>query len=268
MLQAELNGKIPSSLINSEDLLTSSVFGTIRYFSSPAFINNIIKQAINMQGENVDIDILPDSLQYHFWPRLENCEPDLIISIQDFSKKVYLICIEAKYFSGKSSYENETLELEERHNYHRDQLAREFEDLCRESTLGILSIKQDSMVKPLLIYLTNDSYMPTKELMESYKAIRQPNVNLTDLYWLSWKSIYNVLQRSVAKTVQDTILLNDLMDLFIRKNLASFGGFTDLKDVVYSDWVYTSNLMEVKWGSIKKLENLSWTYRGKQYENK
>ena len=64
----ELRGKIPqnSSFIYSEDVLTSTIFGNLRYLSSLDILRSFLSKAINLQKQNYSCD-LSNSIKYYFW---------------------------------------------------------------------------------------------------------------------------------------------------------------------------------------------------------
>ncbi|WP_099364491.1 hypothetical protein [Fredinandcohnia onubensis] len=261
MLQAILKGKVPSELVNSEDLLTSSVIGTMRYITNLQILKSILEQAINASNEQLSIDIEIQEVIYYFWPKLENSEPDVLIQLKDSNNQSYIVCIEAKYFSGKSSYEDETVAFDERKNYHRDQLAREIEDLYRLSTLKLLNIKKENINAIQIIYLTNDTYIPIDDIENSSNSIREEKFKKEDIYWLCWKRISNVLRMNWVGTPQDKLLLIDLINLFKRTNLISFGGFEQFYAVEETNWQYTTNMRQLNWRGLNFVENNYWTYR-------
>jgi len=95
MLIAELEGKIPSKLKNSEDLLTSFVFGILKYLSSPFYLQSILQGSFNSTGSNLNFDKELTLCNYVFWPRLNTSEPDLLLHLMDMGGSEYIICIEA-----------------------------------------------------------------------------------------------------------------------------------------------------------------------------
>ena len=115
----ELRGKIPqnSSFIYSEDVLTSTVFGNLRYFSSSLVLNSFLSKAKDLNGNNYKINF-PDKINFHFWEKYPSKtkaqinEPDLILE-----DKNSVLIIECKYHSpldetytgNESEYMNQLL---------------------------------------------------------------------------------------------------------------------------------------------------------------
>src|SRR5688500_11272026 len=113
MTIAELHGKLSSESADdrSEDLLTSDVFGTMRYLAGgEGFLNWFASAKAPVQTGwtfGTMAALLEPTrvvgIRYAFWPMLPNGrEPDvcLLVSLRDADP--LLICIEAKYFSGMS----------------------------------------------------------------------------------------------------------------------------------------------------------------------
>src|SRR4051794_23437755 len=77
MLMAQLRGKLPSEIwLGSEDLLTSAVFGTLRYLP-PTTVAALLSLATPLEG-SMRLT-LSGALEWHFWPWWEICEPDVVI---------------------------------------------------------------------------------------------------------------------------------------------------------------------------------------------
>ena len=94
MLQAEIKGKFNS---NSEDVLTSSVIGSMRYLSSPLFFVGLLNRCINVHGEFLRINESVKKVAFLFWERLENSEPDVLAILENEDSTYHIVCIEAKF---------------------------------------------------------------------------------------------------------------------------------------------------------------------------
>ncbi|MFE8700752.1 hypothetical protein ACFYKX_09010 [Cytobacillus sp. FJAT-54145] len=203
---------------------------------------------------------------YEFWPRLDNSEPDVLLRLIDENHQQYLVCIEAKYWSDKSSDEDTTTEVEERQTWQRDQLAREIEDMHKELCHILMEIHQDKLMGTVLVYLTNDTYLHFKELKESVEHVRGIDFPINQLYWLSWKQIYNVIHTlKDFKTKQDEMLLSDLKRLLRKKGLVSFNGFHHHMKFVYPyETKYQSERTEkdLQWSELKEVNKMGWSYGG------
>lgn len=266
MLIAELEGKIPSKLKNSEDLLTSSVFGILKYLSSPHYLQSILQSSFNASGTNLTFNNEFTLCKYVFWPRLNTSEPDLLLHLTDTNGSEYIICIEAKYYSGKSSEEDTSIEIENRNNSQRDQLAREVEDIHTNFCINLLNANKDKLQKQLLIYLTNDSVFPFESIEKSQQHI-QINSSKLDIYWLSWSNIYLTLKNiHDYKTTQDALLLDDLKRFLEHKGLGTFNGFTqNFKKVPLIKLDYTTSKDTFNaWINLLEVKTVDWKYGGSE----
>jgi hypothetical protein len=91
MFQAELNGKLPSSASDREDVLTSNVFSFLKYSHRQTYL----RQFLRLAGLNIKTSEL-HRVKFEFWPNYDDgTEPDVIIE----TDTCYLL-VEAKYFSA------------------------------------------------------------------------------------------------------------------------------------------------------------------------
>lgn len=132
MLMALLRGKLSLDQENMEDILTSNVFGVLKYLPPGVALVPFLGKAATPEPEkeyplaNLSSDVV---VKYEFWPWLAEpgralSEPDVLIRIDDPDGKRIVVLIEAKYLSGKSSEEDGT-------EHPNDQLAREWDNLQR-----------------------------------------------------------------------------------------------------------------------------------------
>ncbi|OLS37730.1 hypothetical protein [Bacillus sp. MRMR6] len=268
MIVAELNGKIPSALQNYEDILTSSVIGLFQYLSSPTYFQKVLESCVNINGHQLTFDSPIIECNFVFWPKLENSEPDVLLQVKTKSDSEFLICIEAKYWSDKSSYEDQSVDLQNRTNGQRDQLAREIEDIHKDNCLRYLNINKNKLNSIAMIYLTNHTYLPKQEILESILHVNGIVFRKEQLYWLTWREIHNTISnlRSFL-TVQDLKLLTDLQRLLEKKGLQSFNGFQQHVEIVSEiNITYNSPLNSYSWNYYKDVKKLNWNYGGNQNE--
>jgi len=262
MLQAEIKGKFYSS---SEDVLTSSVIGSMRYLSSPSFFVELLNNSFNGNGEALHVDGTIKKITYLFWERLENSEPDVLVMLENEDATYHVICIEAKFLSGKYSKEDETVDLMERKNFQRDQLARELEDLHSSNFYKYVSIPPSKVNDISLIYLTNDTSIPHVELLDSSVHARLPDAE-KKMFWLSWSMIYSTVCEWIPYgTAQDQCILYDLKLLLEKKGLNSFSGLSRLEEVEKNCWVYSKASSQYRWDVLSEVVCDAWKYtrRGK-----
>ncbi len=140
MTVAEIHGKISETGTNlserMEDLLTSDIFGCMRYLPDQDALIPFLQTAYSLHGNILTIPGDVRRVHWSFWPWLKvvgriPCEPDVVLGLETEENDVHLILVEAKYYSGLSSEEDERAEP-------NDQLARELDNLDAVScaTLG------------------------------------------------------------------------------------------------------------------------------------
>ena len=213
MLQALLNGKLEIS----EDILTSIVFGLLRYVQPQQGILQYLGLAENEDGKKPlkclsSLSEVPqESIKYQFWPRWKEpncygCEPDVVIKLEIPDKQDLLVLIEAKYLSGKSS------EADESYEKPNDQLAKEWDNLIVRA--------EASNRSPVLIYLTAHHVHPYQDINDSISEFleKRPESARPDIYWLSWRHLYKVCKNTGNPILKDLTLLLD------RYNLKFFDG--------------------------------------------
>lgn len=235
MLQALLHGKLSHEIEGMEDVLTSSVFGILKYIPPEKGLIPFLQCAIPYPPDEdslIDISDIED-IEYDFWPWLEiegyyGCEPDIIIKLKLANNKNLLILIEAKYQSGKSS------EADEKYKSPTDQLAREWvslESICK---------KNNSI--PILIYLTAGVGFPRNDIQSSLSELKlkvpqsKPNI-----YWLSWRHLYSLCMQT------EHMMLNDLKMLLERLELKFFNGWNFSTEIISSDWYFTRPPINFDW---------------------
>lgn len=83
MLEALIHGKMTSDQENTEDILTSNVFGVLKYVSPNRGLLSFLSMAVLPDGTSPFAD-LPATAEYEFWPWWKEadcigCEPDVVI---------------------------------------------------------------------------------------------------------------------------------------------------------------------------------------------
>jgi hypothetical protein len=223
MIEAEIAGKLGAACERAtdraEDLLTSTVFGFLRYLPVQKGLVAFLRRCRPFPADRSDIKTTewPDWDRVHackvsFWPRLgEYGIPDVMVTLEDANGAILgELVVEAKFNSPKSGRAGED-DGEQAIEGVRDpdQLVRYFQGLQAYARPGS---------HPLgLIYLTAHSVPPRDELAASFD--RYPAMRLA---WLSWRDA-----SSVAHPQAETSLpAADLARLLAHKYLGYFVGFT------------------------------------------
>jgi hypothetical protein len=107
MIPALISGKLSREQENMEDLLTSMVFGQLRYLDYGSGLYRFLQHVDNQHfvrqlpspGEAVDV-------HYKFWPWLTadgcvGCEPDVLLTLRSGGADQIRILVESKHLSEK-----------------------------------------------------------------------------------------------------------------------------------------------------------------------
>jgi hypothetical protein len=253
MLRALIHGKLSRDQENMEDILTSNVFGTLRYTPTAEVILSFLSKASSLSGECPLTGLSVQSkIDYEFWPWLSEpgcsgCEPDVLLRVDDH----YLILIEAKYRSGKSSESKiiadsasitPTTETSIERN---DQLAREWQQL------NLVASKENRT--PILIYLTAHMSLPREEIQKSEKELFAQAKTKATLCWLSWRHLAAIVSKN-----RDNKELHDLLLVLQRLNLTFFEGFSTFRRFDWPEWHFDTKL---QWDQMRALPAWDWRFK-------
>jgi hypothetical protein len=231
MLQAQLKGKLTRKEEDLEDLLTSNVFGSIKYVPPEEGLLPLLASSIDKDGNVPTHALQPIStVKYEFWPwiqeqKCEGCEPDVLITAQLLNDHKIIVLVEAKYLSEKSSEANERETPE-------DQLAREWDNLT--------CLADREKATSILLYVTADIGYPKKSLEESRQEYRQKRKKDMSVFWISWRK----LPKLFSDKKQD--ILSDLVEVLQRQGLTFYEGIADLRPI------------DIEW-SFKAVVNWDWS---------
>jgi hypothetical protein len=249
MLQALLRGKLTRQEEDMEDLLTSNVFGSIKYVQPEEGLLPLLTSSIDSEG-NAPTHVLQriSNVKYEFWPWIrepacEACEPDVLITIQPVNNQKIIILVEAKYLSDKSSLANEGAAP-------KDQLAREWDNLTR------LAGRQKAT--PILLYVTADLGYPKKTIDDSRKEYTQKRKEDMDVFWISWR----MLPRLFSDKKRD--ILNDLAEVLQRQGLTFFEGITKLEPIGV-EWSFRA-IVNWNWSSSRDW-SIYWKFQASKTYN-
>ena len=227
MIQAELKGKLPE-IENSEDILTSCVFGLVNYLPPKKGLFKILEKTKDYSGKSKNIfKTNPnleryDEVSYHFWEYSSKYgEPDLILILKSSDSKLspLIFVIEVKYFSSKSRIRNE------------DQLKDYF--LAISNQKGRLTFNNSTISNfegkfGGLIYLTY--FTQKKEVEYSINELSKEWVGdcRSKIYELRWNEITNSIKKIPQSelTDQEAKICDDILFLLKKKTFVDFEGWT------------------------------------------
>lgn len=228
MTIAEIHGKISRSGTNvserMEDLLTSNVFGCLRYLPPGIALLPYLRTGRSLQGKELAVEANVVQLHASFWPWLSlsgraACQPDVVLGLETPTNLLHLVVVEAKYHSGLSSEEDDGVAP-------NNQLARELDylDIATPTDFGWrhdLQISQRS-----LLFVTQDYRMPRVELEGAIDEFQIKRKKKAEIFWTSWRLLPRILE-SALRTESDQgrpAVIEDMHELLERKNLVMFHG--------------------------------------------
>jgi hypothetical protein len=227
---AELRGKLGADASRAharlEDLLTSTVFGLLRYFPPQEGLLALLRRARPVRSDQGGFRVQAEDDWLHlrgiarctveFWPSLgRHGEPDLLLHLVDEKdRQLGLVLIETKLYSPKGMRDEVDEDLDDERP-DPDQLVRYWHGLKQ------LSAKRAD-IPVSLVYLTSRTTPPTAELEAS--LTRAPDMRLG---WLSWHDAWRVAAALAESSGH--LAAVDLAALLAHKGLSAFDGFSDIE---------------------------------------
>jgi hypothetical protein len=229
MIDAELRGKLGAdgsrAHDRAEDLLTSTVFGLLRYLPISEGLLPFLGRARPVQTGDLGSHVRTEpgwidlegvtQVELKFWPSFKEFgEPDVLIHLRNTDRVIHLVLIEAKLFSPKSSKAGEEdgeLAVEDKPD--PDQLVRYWQGLRRQQEVV-------AGASCSLIYLTSHGTPPLAELRDS--VCRASGMRLA---WLSWRDAWFVAHQLALSTRSPPA--EDMVRLLAHKGFREFVGFDE-----------------------------------------
>jgi hypothetical protein len=189
---------------------------------------------------------LPVNIAYtklEFWPWLQEgefkgAEPDVLIWLDDQNGPKWLVLIEAKYFSGKSSEATAG-------GFPNDQLAKEMANLR-------LLAQRNRIQRYALVYVTADVSLPASDLEDAISELRNKigDGSAEQFYWTSWRNVPDILNRAkpAAATPGELALITDAIAIMERLGLTRFSGINSKGWTVGAmQWQFRRPLVVFTW---------------------
>ncbi len=234
MTIAEIHGKISETGTNlserMEDLLTSDIFGCMRYLPAQKALIPFLQTARSLHSNILTIQGEVIKVHYSFWPWLKlsdriPCEPDVVVGLETEENQLHLVLIETKYYSGLSSEEDERAEP-------NDQLARELDnlDVLSCATLGWRTHLE--IASRTLLFVTQDMGIPHDLLVKSLAEYTRKRNKHGDIFWVSWRSLSSILEQTLEKesVTENKAVMDDMLSLLLRKGLIMFSGVESVSE--------------------------------------
>ena len=195
MYRAELHGKLPTALLDLEDLLTSDVVGFFELADRQIFLRPFLTEVLGLAVTPSEAS----AASFDFWPTLDDgTEPDAIIRVGG-----WLLLIEAKL---RSSFQVDAARPE------RNQLRREL----REGR----ALAQSEGRTFKLVTITQEPYCDLRR----YRDIGRQDRG--DWVWCNWQSVTRLLEQTPEN--QLGAMGRQLLDVLLRRGTRGFHGFDSL----------------------------------------
>lgn len=226
MIQVVLKGK-SLGYEYTEDILTSTVFGNLRYirpdlvlipFIESAFLYNEARttlwEKLNIAG--IELRCF-QKVEYIFWAWNQNYgEPDLILIFRDHIHGLddLLIVVEVKFKSKKSGTDE------------NDQLARYFEAIHNNmESFTELSVSDFKGEKGYIVYLTEaeacSDITATTQIINRRYDIRE------NVFHLRWHLLYKTLEKMYSYLSScEKVIVDDLIKYLEKLGLVDFSGIS------------------------------------------
>jgi len=264
MTIAEIRGKISETGTNlserMEDLLTSDIFGCMRYLPPKKALIPFLQTACSFHGNTLSLPDTTIRVRYSFWPWLKlsgctPCEPDLVIGLEAKEGCIHLLFVEAKYYSGLSSEEDEG-------PVPNDQLARELDNLDAVSCATLGWGTHFEIASRALIFVTQDMGIPHNLLVKSLAEYRRKRNKNGDIFWASWRFLPSILERSFEKenVPENRAVVADMLALLLRKGLIMFGGVEPITGYFALPEFYHFTPTKYLWPVIQESVNIDYTF--------
>lgn len=252
MTIADIHGKLSgaSQSDRSEDLLTSNVFGCLRYLPPEEALIPFLNTANSLAGRSFSIADGVVKTHFSFWPWLHArgfsaCEPDVVLGLER-EDSLDMVMVEVKYLSGPSS-EEDTESLP------HHQLARELDQLSCLSSSRLGWRTHAEPTSRALLYVTRDLGMPRVDMERAALEYLSKRKRSCDIYWTSWCFLPALLETAFSgeSMAERQAVLEDMISLLERKWLIPFLGidrvtFADPTPEFYQELSYLYKWPE--WG--------------------
>lgn len=210
--------------------MTSDIFGCMRYLPAGKALIPFLEMAYSLRGDVLNIPSNIIRVHYSFWPWLKSagripCEPDAVLGLETEEGHVHLILVEAKYYSGLSSEEDDRPEP-------NDQLARELDNLDAVTCATLGWRTHSKIASRVLLFVTQDMGIPRNLLVQSLAEYTRKRKKEGDIFWASWRFLPSILEQNleIENVTENRAVLEDMLTLLLRKELIMFGGMEPITE--------------------------------------
>ncbi|MCW3490219.1 hypothetical protein [Dethiobacter alkaliphilus] len=234
MIQAVLGGK-SMGFEYTEDILTSTVFGAVKYLKPSSLLIPFIESAFLydeartpfwqvLKNDGIDLRCY-QKVEYVFWPFHQTFgEPDLMIVFQHHvhGEEDLLLIIEAKFKSPKSG------------TGEKDQLVRYFNAIHDKNIEGFSeqSVADFKGQKGYILYLTEST--ASSEISDSEQIILRDVGEDNKIFHLRWHQLYSTIERLYSYFSDfERVIADDLLKYMEKVGLRDFSGISCPDESLY-----------------------------------
>lgn len=226
MFVAQLHHKLTRSEEDMEDLLTSNALGIWSYLPVETIeigLLRFLRTAQRLDGAMFTGPEKLSSIDMKFWHWIQEgdakgAEPDVLIEMTSSDSRKWLVLVEVKYLSPKSSFADKS---DARPN---DQLAREMHNLRRIA-------QKRRLDEYAVIYVTAHTSMPEADIEEAVEELNTKTGYDASgtFYWTTWRRLPDILRETMPLCESSyRSLLGDLQTIILHMGLCFFPGM-DIK---------------------------------------
>ena len=215
----ELHNKLSSELTNSEDLLTGTYFGTLRYTCLDITLPQILKKShfkLDNHTERLVAalkELRNDFDPIKFWPKHKGNEIDMVVELPK-----YVIGVEIKYHSPLSSDDEMCLDQIDLAKISKNQLVR----------YSKMLVDKYPKHQKILIFLAKES--KAKIIYED--AYNRINCNKVAFGFLTWQDVLDAtVELKDIVEEKDKLIIDDLSQYLIKKGFNRFKNFKLLSSI-------------------------------------
>ena len=238
MIDADIRGKLRPDGSNaherSEDLLTSTVFGLLRYLPVGQAIVPLMHRVRPAALKGRELTIQQDDADHgpwmdlsaaatcdiEFWPSFGLFgQPDLLLVFRDAAQiPVHLVVVEAKLYSPKSGEADVDVD-EADIDSDADEPAWNPDQLVRYWRGVLQHVLSPGTARCSVVYLTAHATPPVEDLAASLRG-----EHAMRLGWLSWRDIWHVTSQ-LARQPQPPLAAADLTRLLANRGFKALDSF-------------------------------------------
>ena len=178
-----------------------------------------------------------------------------MLGLETEGSQVHLVLVEAKYYSGLSSEEDERAEP-------NDQLARELDNLGVLSCATLGWGTHLEIASRALLFVTQDMGIPCDLLAKSLAEYARKRNKDGDIFWASWRFLPSILERNLEKesVPENRAVMADMLALLLRKGLIMFGGVEPITEYFALPEFYHFTPTKYSWPVIPESLDIDYVF--------